>query len=317
MCLLCGFLLATSARAEFFVLDLTLDAFLSTGGAKVRSFARAVLFKNSGERNYSSQVILGHDVYDQYGWYLHFARIGSDIGYANNATGDMEGQYETCYKADLAAHANAYNLHQAKYGSWKCIPAEPPPVIVPKENSPIILDLARDGYHLSGPQPPVTFDIDADGDLDTITWTSADEDEAFLCLDRNRNGLIDDGSELFGYSTPLFSGKPAKVGYRALAELDEPAAGGNGDGWVNGDDHVFQELCAWTDSNRDGVSQAQELQSLDGAGVAAVGFRHKTLHMRDAFGNLFRYTSTVRMREGVDGAAGEWPTYDVIFAAPR
>jgi len=195
---------------------------------------------------------------------------------------------------------------------------EPPPKPdAPKENCPVLLDLEQDGFHLSGPDPAVRFDIDADGTPDSIAWTQAGEDDAFLCWDRNRNGLIDDGRELFGYSTPLLSGALARVGYRALAELDEAQLGGNGDGKVDSGDRTYRELCAWIDANRDGVSQPSEIHTLDTVGVVVLEYGYRTTRITDLYGNLFRYISSAEMRT----AAGElrsWPTFDVVFGeVPR
>jgi hypothetical protein len=170
------------------------------------------------------------------------------------------------------------------------------------------------GFHLSGPHPAVTFDIDADGTPDHIAWTKAGEDDAFLCWDRNHNGVIDDGRELFGYATPLLSGRQARVGYRALAELDRPEFGGNLDGKIDAQDAKFRELCAWIDKNRDGISQADEILTLEEAGVVALDYNYATTRLRDAYGNLFRYVSRAQMR--TPSGVRTWPTYDVLFAEP-
>jgi hypothetical protein len=227
----------------------------------------------------------------------------------------IPGVVTHCYETGLIAHVNAYNLHK----TWSVGPIcaelyEPPPrPEVPKENCPVLLDLNQDGVHLSGPDPGVHFDIDADGIQDEIAWTAAGGDDAFLCWDRNRNGIIDDGRELFGYATPLTTGGPAKVGYRALAELDQPAYGGNGDGKIDADDLAFRELCAWGDVNRDGISQPAEIHTLGEVGVVALRYNYRTIHLRDAFGNLFRYVSSADMLSS-SGAVRSWPTFDVIFA---
>jgi hypothetical protein len=217
----------------------------------------------------------------------------------------------------MVVHVNSDNLHQNFASDIDCVePPEPHPTPDPPEATcPVLLDLQQDGFHLSSSDPAVSFDIDADGIKDLIAWTKAGEDEAFLCLDRNHNGLIDDGTELFGYATPLLSGSLAQVGYRALAELDLPETGGNGDGTVDAADSRFADLCAWVDANRDGVSQGPELRTLSQVGVMALEYRYKTIHFTDSAGNLFRYVSSARMRTS-SGAVRSWPTFDVIFAVP-
>ncbi len=105
------------------------------------------------------------------------------------------------------------------------------------------------------------------------------------------------------------------MGYRALAELDSQEIGGNRDGVVDAADAGFASLCVLVDRNRDGVSQPQEMSGLDRVGVAALEYRYKVTRLRDSYGNLFRYVSTVRMRTP-SGALRPWPSFDVIFAEP-
>lgn len=114
-------------------------------------------------------------------------------------------------------------------------------------------------------------------------------------MDRNGNGTIDDGTELFGAVTA----QPASVnpnGFRALAVLDDPAAGGDGDGWLTPSDAGFQLLALWVDSNHDGLSQSAELTDLWSAEVEAIGLDYVVSERRDRFGNLLRYKTLVRMQ---------------------
>lgn len=297
--------------------DITAWAYQYSASAFVSSIAKATLYGPNG-RLYE-EINLNHKVENSNNHRIRYQeQFVSPNGYANSVTGIMDVEFG-CYISTAVAHANAYNLHSSEIKGPACtdyvhVGGEPPPP-PPKENCPILLDLRLDGFHLSGPNPPVHFDIDADGDAEEIAWTEAGGNDAFLCWDRNHNGAIDDGRELFGYATPLASGKPAKVGYRALEELDGPELGGNQDGKVDVRDAMFGELCAWTDANRDGVSQADEIRSLPEVRVVALEYRYKPTRLRDQYGNLFRYVSSTEMRLG-PGNEKSWPTYDVIFAEP-
>ncbi len=274
LCLILPVLLPSVLKGdgEFTDKVLTLQAYLFQGRQPiVHSFSRSILYDALGRRIYNQQLILAHQVFDTQTGSLRFSgSFVSPIGYANISTGDMAGDSGHCYAAEMASHVNAYNLHESLFSFLECIPEPVEKPEVPKEDCPILMDLKLNGLHLSGPDPAVSFDIDADGTPDRIAWTKAGEDDAFLCMDRNHNGVIDDGTELFGYATPLLSGRRAKVGYVALAELDEPAMGGNGDGRIDANDHSFLELCAWVDRNRDGVSQHSEIYSLDQVDVVAL-----------------------------------------------
>lgn len=131
-------------------------------------------------------------------------------------------------------------------------------------------------------------------------------------MDRNGNGAIDDGTELFGTATPLFGGGPGLNGYAALAEFDAVARGGNADGVISSDDDIWNRLVLWTDRNHDGVSEADELSSLTSRGVVQVDFDYVESKHRDRHGNRFRYKSQVVVlnpagRERVNAA------YDVFF----
>ncbi len=313
-----SFQLLTAQAIPEIVPDISLSALTpppQLGGPTVSSSVRAVLMNLANDQRLFSQLIAGHGVADlTANTQIYQKRLVSETGDVGEQAA-ISGIVPHCYETGLIAHVNAYNLHRTwSVGPVCAEPYEPPPhAEVPKENCPVLLDLQRNGFHLSGPDPGVHFDIDADGSPDEIAWTEAGGDDAFLCWDRNRNGVIDDGRELFGYATPLTTGGPAEIGYRALAELDQPAYGGNGDGRIDLDDPAFQELCAWVDGNRDGVSQPAEIHALGEVGVVALRYRYRTTRLRDALGNLFRYVSSVEMLSS-SGAVRSWPTFDVIFA---
>lgn len=309
------------AEAATFRKSILLDAYKDLHQyPRVHSYCSAELLDNFGGRLYSP-VILGHSVGDYNLQLPIFSSQVSGNGYASSTTRnlstgqDILGDYDHCYGADMGAHANAYNTHEILSAIDKCMGPEPPDPPPFDKYTPILIDLQMDGYHLSGPDPAVQFDLNADGQLDRTAWTAAGEDDAFLCMDRNGNGKIDDGKELFGSATPLLSGEAMESGYYALAELDEPEAGGNGDGQVDSQDSMFEQLCVWIDSNRDAISQRQEIKSLAAAGIIAFERRFKTMHRMDDFGNLFRYTSRVYLKS--TGGATSWATFDVIFAVPE
>src|SRR5262245_12726107 len=69
--------------------------------------------------------------------------------------------------------------------------------------SPIVVDIGRDGIALGAAGTGVWFDVDNNGRPNHIQWVRRGGDEAFLALDRNGNGVVDNGAELFGVGTPM------------------------------------------------------------------------------------------------------------------
>jgi len=130
---------------------------------------------------------------------------------------------------------------------------------------PLTLDLDGDGLETVGinASSPILFDHDADGVKTATGWVKADD--AFLVFDRNGNGTIDTGRELFGDSTALYAGGLAADGFAALAQEDT-----NQDGLVSAADANWNSLRLWRDLNQDGVSQANELLTLASQGITAL-----------------------------------------------
>ena len=179
--------------------------------------------------------------------------------------------------------------------------------------SPLILDLNGNQVAVSHPSNGVDFDINGDGLNDRIGWPLWD---AFLWVDLNRNGVVDDGSEFFGTSTLLPSGEFASNGFEALAVYDELEFGGNGDGLISPGDLAWAWLRLWEDLNRDGISQRDEISPLAKKGVVWIGLDHEPLNFIDGGANrrIFRGVFGMRHRELGAWKVREHVVEDVLFA---
>jgi hypothetical protein len=168
--------------------------------------------------------------------------------------------------------------------------------------SPIIVDMERNGYKLTSVDDGVAFDLDGNGTLEQIAWTREDSDDAFLALDRNGNGRIDNGTELFGNYTPAYpDGRLPRSpnGFEALKFLQSPGYGiSRTDASIDAYDAMFRLLLLWTDANHNGISEPEELQPAHKAGIASIGTEYREKTRVDRFGNEFRQKGRLRWSDG-------------------
>jgi hypothetical protein len=178
--------------------------------------------------------------------------------------------------------------------------------------SPIIIDAYGEGFHMTDVADGVLFDIRGDGHPIDMGWTARGYHNAFLALDRNGNGKIDNGEELFGNYTPQPKSKDAN-GYAALAEFDKPENGGNADGVINEKDAIYSKLLLWIDENHDGISQPNELHHLWELGVFSLSLKYVDTPHRDGFGNWFRYKGKINPLGEPGPDPVDRTSYDVFF----
>ena len=181
--------------------------------------------------------------------------------------------------------------------------------------SPIVIDTLGNGFSLTDTAQGVFFDLDNDGVQEQTAWTSQGVDDVFLVLDRNGNGTVDNGSELFGNFTPQ-PNPPfgvARNGFLALAEYDKSANGGNSDGVIDRNDAVFGSLRLWQDANHNGISEPGELHILSELYVESLSLDFSASRRTDQYGNQFRYRAKVKDARKANVSRWAW---DVFFVAP-
>ncbi|WP_280513504.1 calcium-binding protein, partial [Paracidovorax oryzae] len=169
---------------------------------------------------------------------------------------------------------------------------------------PLVLDLDGDGIEAIGIDPtrPILFDHDGDGTRNATGWIKGDD--GIVVLDRNGNGLIDSGRELFGDQT-LREGAQAGQGmfyangYEALAGQD-----GNGDGVIDAADTAYGQLRIWKDVNQDGISQAGELHTLSDLGIARLNVKGQRSSIDLGNGNTQPWSGSFTRMDGSQGMSG-------------
>ena len=182
--------------------------------------------------------------------------------------------------------------------------------------SPVLVDVSGNGFNLTNNANGVNFDLNNDGTKEKLSWTAPQSDDAWLALDRNGDGAITNGAELFGNYTPQ-PNPPVGYGnngFNALSEYDQPAKGGNDDGLITDRDTIFGNLRLWQDKNHNGVSEADEIRTLSQLGLKAIECYYGESRRRDQHGNLFRYRAKVSDLRGTK--VGRW-AYDVFLVSER
>jgi hypothetical protein len=173
-------------------------------------------------------------------------------------------------------------------------------------SSPILIDVAGNGFELTSLNDGVKVATRAGYQQTERAWSKPGSDDAWLVLDRNGDGVINDMSEMFGNTTPQpqpREGQP-RNGFLALTVYDA-----NGDGVIDERDPIFGSLRLWQDENHDGISQPDELHPLPELGVAGISVTFTEARHGDDHGNLFRYAASVYGTPGSPVGKQAWDVW--------
>ncbi len=157
---------------------------------------------------------------------------------------------------------------------------------------PLVLDLDNNGIDLTNVTNGVSFDITGTGEVHQTAFVSGND--AFLALDLNQNGSIDDGHELFGDQNG------AADGLEELRKYDE-----NNDGVIDSSDSVFNKLQLFNDRNRDGITQEGELRSLADENISSLDLSGREENRTVAGGNFLTKSSGFTRQDGSRGYMGD------------
>lgn len=161
-----------------------------------------------------------------------------------------------------------------------------------RKTDPLVINFGGNAAQLT--DATFRFDLNSDGHAETLHQLAAGS--GYLVLDRNHNGKVDNGQELFGPA----SGN----GFADLARLDE-----DGNGWIDENDSAWQQLQVWIPQ-----AEGNQLQGLAQLGVGALALQHQatpfslTNSANQQLGQVV--SSGVYLRE--DGSAGSLQQIDLV-----
>jgi hypothetical protein len=182
-----------------------------------------------------------------------------------------EAAWDAAVKGWVDAHCDgavtvsgsSYQCKDSSGTVWQCTT----PLVLAFDDAPVAMTPTCGSFALAGAGSSIASD-----------WPTAET--PWLALDRNENGRIDDGSELFGEAVRLASGAFARNGFEALAELDSDR-----DGRLTQADAAWSSLRAWSDRDGNRASQPSELRTLHDLGIDALELSGVSAPRCDARGN--------------------------------
>jgi len=151
-------------------------------------------------------------------------------------------------------------------------------------SDPIVVDLNNNGrFDITSIENGVNFSMFGKRTT-AVSWLSGD---GFLFVDKNSNGIADDGTEFFGTSTE-YSG-----GFAHLASMDS-----NKDGTVSIKDKGFGNLYVWADTNYDGKCTTEEVTPLAETKITSIPLSADQYRKVSTRVNGNRVKSSVRVSTG-------------------
>ncbi len=228
-----------------------------------------------------------------------YSKEGTDVTKitTHSAEGVMTAEWENRANTQALTPTNVYR-------ATEIICVKKNTVESPPRQDPLVFDLFGDGIHTVGTDAELHFDQNCDGFGELTGWV--DWGSGMLMLDHNGNGMLDDGSELFGNNSILPDGTVAADGFAALSFYDT-----NGDGRIDADDPIWSELRMWQGqySNLGHIGDPHEqgvLSTLDELGIAAINLDYTDTNIADEAGNTELRTGGFVWADGTAGSFAEY-----------
>ena len=161
----------------------------------------------------------------------------------------------------------------------------------PNCETPLVVNFGHDPIEFAPATAAASFDLSTDGTCTSTDWPTA----PWLAMDRDGDGFIRSGAELFGSATKMSTGGYAQHGFAALAELDS-----NRDGKVDAKDERFGELVLWSDLDDDRIGAYSELRPVSETSLVSIdlGFDRRATCDRQGNCGLERTAFEYRTPQG-------------------
>ena len=164
---------------------------------------------------------------------------------------------------------------------------------------PLVLDMSGNGFNPTSVEDGANFDLDNNGYAERINWVQ--DDDVLIAVDKNGDGIINNGSELFEDGMLLNNGQLSRNGFEVLAQYDS-----NGDGIIDSNDVDFSQLLIWNDANGNGISETGELISLADAGIVSISLNYHTANQNTESGTLLGNVATFTKADGTSFEIAEY-----------
>ncbi|STA71092.1 Ig family protein [Campylobacter ureolyticus] len=222
-------------------------------------------------------------------------QIGPIYTYTWDGNEEKEEDKKFEVSGNLVMNSDKIKVKGITSGNGKIIDDDKDDKQDPEDVDPIIIDLNKNKITSTKLNNTTYFDHDNNNFKEASSWI--DKGDAFLALDKNNNGLIDNGNELFGNHTISntrfkYTNNKATNGFEALKAYDL-----NGDNVIDSKDEIYDKLVLWKDSNQNAITDKGELIKLKDSGIVSIDLNYKNTNT-DEKGNTIKQSSTVTFEDG-------------------